>query len=306
MGAKSHHKFRKPLLWRMLVVFLVLSGTAHAHKTEVYGGTGCIAPQGLEIQLNQTLNQFAPSRADTQNLTARISLSLTGDNLALSMKLMDASNQVALTRRYQLHRQDCPDVPALLQLVLEEFLREFPENPWRAEVVDIETKDNDISHLENDKIGIRGGFGVLGNLAPGGATLEGNLHLQAQLTGPAQWLLGLHLRASLPQQAWEGDYQTFGVLLGLGTTLTAWHTQWDVECLGGITIVQGDSFLENRSAFAPVIEFNMGARWYWNQFSIGPRLGLGLLRHSVQVLPSEQQTNISILNMGLALQYDMI
>ena len=52
-------------------------------------------------------------------------------NLSLSIKLTNQFGRVALARRYQLHRADCPDVPALIQLVLEEFLRNFRRIPGK-------------------------------------------------------------------------------------------------------------------------------------------------------------------------------
>ena len=125
--------------WRVLARFASLlsisfvCSPALGHQAQIYGGTGCINAPQLEKKIIDILNTTAPARADTRELTARMALSLSADHLSLSIKRTNQFGRVALARRYQLHRADCPDVPALIQLVLEEFLREFPENPWQID-----------------------------------------------------------------------------------------------------------------------------------------------------------------------------
>jgi hypothetical protein len=303
MRLKSGHKIPSPLYAALLCMAMIAPSLGQAHSTQIYGGTGCINAQDLETQLTEALNALAPQRTDTQNLRARVALSLSADNLSVSFKLMDTSAKVALSRRYQLHRQDCPDVPSLLQLVLEEFLREFPENPWRSEKPEKALTDKDLHQRQTT---LRTGIALLSSVEPWGASLETNLHITGALQGPIQWLAGLHLRAALPQNALNGSYQKFEMMLSAGTTVYAWHTHWDLKVLGGLMILKGNSFQVDRTALAPNLEINLGARWNWNHFSAGPTLGVQVLKHSIQVLPSTARAHISIVNLGLTLQYDMI
>lgn len=303
MRLKSGHKIPRPLCAALLWLVMMAPSLAQGHRTEIYGGTGCLNAKKLETQLTETLTELAPQRRDTQDLTARVALSLSSENLSVSFKLMDTSGKVALSRRYQLHRQDCPDVPSLLQLVLEEFLREFPENPWRSELPEKADENDDLPQSQTT---LRTGIALLSSVEPWGASLETSLHLTGTLQSQVKWLAGLHLRAALPQNAFDGSYQRFEMMLSAGTTLYAWHTHWDLKILGGLIILKGDAFQENHTALAPNLEINLGARWNWNRFSAGPAVGLQLLKHNIQVLPSNARAHISIVNLGLTLHYDMI
>ncbi len=285
------------------MTLLMLSQPALAHKAQVYGGTGCVQAMDLEGQISSVLNQFAPQRDDTQNLTARVALSLSNENLSVSLKLTDDSGRVALARRYQLHKDDCPDVPALLQLVLEEFLREFPENPWQPAP---ETQASKPSTSPASTRTLRLGISILSEMNPVGAKLETNAHLQNPLTEHMNWQMGLQLRANLPQDAFEGSYQRIEILFAAGINLEAWQTVWDIQLLGGGYILSGHSFTENRIATAPALELNLGTRWYWKNLSLGPTLSISLLQHQVQVLPENTEQPISVLNLGLTIQYDTI
>ncbi|MBT6434780.1 MAG: hypothetical protein HOK28_16915 [Deltaproteobacteria bacterium] len=302
MCLKSGPKTAKTLYSLVMALAILVPCSAQSHNVQIYGGTGCVQAQNLESQLTKVLDALAPNRQDTQNLTVRIALSLSAGNLSVSLKLADESGQIALARRYRLNRQDCPDVSSLLQLVLEEFLREFPENPWHRDDSEIassaQTPPRDLTRL---KLGLT----VLANLEPWNSSFETHLHLEGAIKGDFHWLAGLHLRAAVPQNALDGGYQRFDLLLGAGVTTYAWQTHWDLEVLGGLLILQGDSFEENYTALAPNIEIHLGTRWQWAQFSMGPRLGVQIIKHDIQVLPSNARAHISIVNLGLSLQYDM-
>lgn len=303
MLPKSGHKLFKTLCAVLLLMALLTPALVQAHKVQVFGGTGCVDAPSLETQLLDVIQELAPDRRDTQDLIARVALSLSNYNLSVSLKLMDNSGKTALSRRYQLHRQDCPDVSSLLQLVLEEFLREFPENPWRE--AQLENDNLKIKEPQN-QTGLAVGLALLTTAEPWTPTLEASLHLEGNQLRPFDWLAGLHLRAALPQNALNGRYQRFDLLLSGGASTSAWQTQWELEFLVGLMILQGDSFQENRTALAPNIEIKLGTRWHWKQFSLGPRLGIQLLKHNIEVLPSNARAHISIVNLGLSLQYDMI
>ena len=279
------------------------ASTAWAHQAQVYGGTGCVDNAGLEGRISQILNAFAPQRADTQDLTARMSVSLSAMNLSVSIKLSDASGRIALARRYQLHKDDCPDVPDLLSLVLQEYLREFPENPWR-EMPESQREQEPTQKLSATKL--RLGISLLSEINPAGAKFETNAHIQGPIISWLSWQTGLQARVGLPQDLSSGSYQRIEFLMGAGLAIQTWHTIWDIQLLGGGYVVAGNAFNDNRVAIAPALEINLSTRWYWEKFSLGPSLGLSLLQHQVQVLPENTQEPISILNIGLTLQYDTI
>ena len=307
LGSPNHlklGKFRR--FWAHLLVWgglSVLPHLAQAHTTQIYGGTGCIDGPKLEGQITQLLIDFAPDRSDTKNLTARIAISLSSDNLSASIKLTDTSGRTALARRYQLHKNDCPDVPDLLSLVLQEFLREFPENPWQAPQ---EVKDSPTGSARDTNVHLRLGLSLLSQINPSGVKFESNAHLQGAIFEGLDWQIGLHIRAGMPQPVSDGSYQRLEFLLGAGFSLQGWQTLWDIQILGGGYILSGQSFSENRIGIAPALEIVVGTRWYWEDFSIGPTFGLSVLQHQVQVLPENSEQPISILNIGLSIQYDTI
>ena len=293
----------------LLVIFVIwmslglLAGPALAHETQVYGGTGCIDGGQLEQRIDDLLTQYAPDRADTQNLTARMAVSLSAENLWVSIKLTDASGRIALARRYQLHKNDCPDVPDLLSLVLREFLREFPENPWQDPQ---ESRRPSSEAGQSSSVQLRLGIALLGEVQPGGAKVETNANLHGPIEQNFRWQTGLKLRANLPKDVLEGSYQQLEFLFGAGLAIEFWQTVWDIQVLGGGYILTGQYFSENRVAIAPAFEVSLGTRWYWKSLSLGPTLNLSLLQHQVQVLPENNQYPISILNIGLTIQYDTI
>ncbi len=281
----------------------LLPNYAHAHQAQIYGGTGCVNGPKLENQITQLLTDFAPQRDDTQNLTARIAISLSTQNLSASIKLTDASGRTALARRYQLHKDDCPDVPDLLSLVLREFLREFPENPWQApQVAENESQDAP----QSSQVRLRLGLSLLSELKPLGIKFETNAHLQGPAIEQLDWQIGLRLRASIPQNILDGTYQRLEFLFATGVALQALQTHWDIQILAGGYVVSGQSFNENRVSIAPALEVELGARWYWEELSIGPNVSLSVLQHQVQVLPENIEHPISVLNIGLTIQYDTI
>ncbi len=94
--------------------------------------------------------------------------------------------------------------------------------------------------------------------------------------------------------------------MGAGVTMMALELYWDLQISGGVYIVSGSSFASNRIAMAPAVEAVAGTRWKWGALSVGPSLSLALLQHRLKVLPENEEYPISILNIGLTIQYDII
>lgn len=260
--------------------------------------------QQLRGTLLATLNRGQSTEFLETEFIARISLSLRGEILVIALKLRERDGPLRVARQFELNRADCPDVPALLQLVIEEFSREIPAEQERASTATSPPPSQEVTHADSN-YETRLGLSLLAQLSPSHVAYGANLAVTTPWRGNWHWLATVNVRGGLPAMSESKRYERFEILAGVGIETRPWQLLWQLEVRGGVTLVRGHELEKNLPAAAPTVEIATGLFWRSKNFLIGPRFGVGLLPHRVQILPENATHQISVLHMGLTIQYEL-
>lgn len=280
----------------LMALLFIGQGAAAATPSAItlIGNDGCFETEDTHAQLTQIIIAHQQQQLASPSLTLATSRSTS--SLQVSLRVTNYKGALLLTRSYNLRPQDCPDVPALVGLVLEEFLKTLPLEAWDQEPIHIGTESADnrfyaylLAYSEADDLSASFAGGL--NIPVWKLADEWDLQMIAGL----QIGLGPHYKLD------SGEARELSVLGSLGAQLQMEQLFFVAQLLAGTARYQGITTPNAAQTWLPYLEtaFDLGVTI--RQSRLAARVSTPLLRHTLNIEGSNESITLSPFRLGIQL-----
>ena len=266
-------------------------GRASPGGTTFIGNEGCFDTDIAESQFEKIL--LNERRGSQPPPKVSVAVSKTTTSLNVSLRVLNHKGGLMLSRSYNLSPQDCPEVPALLILVLDEALKTLPLETWNHDPIKSSAEQGDALHrlfvlAATEATGFTPALAV-------GAQLFFWHHDLLRTFGTLQTGLGPWFDLD------QGAAQEMTFLIGFGLSLEAWKLLWSGQLLVGGASYRGISTPNSVTTFLPYAEAAGELGILLGQSTLTFRLSLPVLRHTLSVEGASSDRPLEPLRLGLGL-----
>ena len=266
-------------------------GRASPGGTTFIGNEGCFDTDGAESQFEKILlNEHREGQPPPK---VSVAVSKTATSLNVSLRVLNHKGGLMLSRSYNLSPQDCPEVPALLTLVLDEALKTLPLETWSQDPIKSSAEQGEVFHR----------LFVLSASEATGFTPA--LAVGTQLFFWHHDTLGAFGALQAGFGPWfdleQGTAQEMTFLIGLGLSLKASKLLWSGQLLVGGALYRGISTPNSETTLLPYAEAAGDLGIPLGQSTLTFRLSLPVLRHTLSVEGASTERLLEPLRLGLGL-----
>ena len=266
-------------------------GRASPGGITLIGNEGCFDGNAAKSQFEKVLlNEHQDGQPPPK---VSVAVSKTTTSLNVSLRVLNHKGGLMLSRSYTLSPQDCPEVPALLTLVLDEALKTLPLETWSQEPIKSSAEQRDVPHR-------------LFVLAASEAThFTPALAVGAHLFFWRDDQIGAFGTVQTGFGPWfdleQGTAQELTVLIGLGLSIEAAKLLWSSQLLVGGASYRGISTPNSETTLLPYAEAAGELGIPLGQSTLTFRLSLPVLRHTLSVEGTSTERPLEPLRLGLGL-----
>jgi hypothetical protein len=278
----------------LVTVVLALSGDAAAleRREQIDVRGGCIEVEAVRARIERVL----ADRSKADGLAVRITSEPAAAGIRLSVTVIDGE-AVVLERQYDLLHAECGEVPNLVGVVLERFLRGLPArraavSPSPAVVANADPVPADLLHE------LRVRLAGLANDRALQPELELAVHLLQVSGSPV--VIGGHLRAGGATQLGSGEVALAHALVHAGAMTQRWGFYLEGGVSAGAVVLRGQGFDDDRTAALPWVEANAAlSHSVSGSIAVGVQAAASPLRLAASTLDGEARIELARYRAGV-------
>ncbi len=268
-----------------------LGRAASQDSITLIGNEGCFDGDGASKQIETALEHGRRDEQPSPKVSLAVSKALT--SLNVSLRVINHKGGLMLSRSYTLSPGDCPEIPNLITLVLEEALRTLPLETWRQEPIH--------SGTERRSTANRVFFMAASEATTFSPAIAVGTHLFFWDNGTFKAFGSLQAGFGPWFDLVQGSAQEATLLLGFGVSVESSKLFGSGQLLGGGAHYRGLSTPNARSSTLPYIEAAGELGTFLGQSALTLRLSLPVLRHGLQVEGDMNVRTLESLRLGLGL-----
>ena len=275
-----------------LCLFITLVSTslcglaAEGRSVTLIGNEGCFESSDAEMKLSQALE--SRERRDEPSPRLSVAVSKSTSSLNVSLRLTNHRGGLMLSRSYSLSPKDCPEVPDLVVLILEEALKTLPLETWSTEPIQTGAERNGSeSHL------LVVAQSELNTLSPALVAALKFTFWEESASVPGRAFYALQAGFGPTFTIADGSAQELSLLIGLGISGDTRRFHWSGQLLAGIVNYRGVSIPTPTSTLLPYLEATTDLGLHLGSSTLALRVGMPVLRHTLRV---EGQSSVHVLN----------